>query len=232
MRLITPLVVIAGLALAAGCGEKKPPEAAAEAAVAEAPAPEAEPEPEPEAEPEPPPPPADNADLSITVMLADGTQQAGHVKRIERSADWFAEEGWTDEERKLTLTAESNTEMLDITWEQIARITVTQGNIVNDTSCTYTSETNPWTYTCELKTPTQVALKDGRSFEITSRHKWKFIYDDGAEVEFWLAKHPVRQQDEVVQSFDRGGENTDMYAQLQDRMREEVKSLVKTVSIQ
>ncbi len=236
--LIAPGLALLGLLLSAGCGEKKPPESSADAAEAAAPA---EPEPvavteeappEPEAAPAPPPPPADNADLNITVTRADGSRSAGHVKRIERSVDWYAEEGWTDEPKKLTLSLESSTELLDVTWDQVASVAVTRGDLVNDVSCEYTSETNPWTYTCTLKTPTTARLKDGRSFDVSSRYKWRFTYDDDSQEVFWLAKLPAQQQDEIVQTIDRGGENVEMYVKLQDQLREEVKTLVRSVSVQ
>ncbi len=230
-QMIASWLAVGGLLGVAACGKKAPPEPAVETATA-APVTEAEPEPEPEAEPEPPPPPASNADFTAKVSRADGTASSGHVKRVERSEDWYADDGWTDSALKLTISLECGSEFPDVTWDKISAITISPGSLANDVSCSYSSETNPWVYTCELKTPTTAVLKDGRSCEVSSRHKWRFTFDDDSQVEFWMAKYPARQQDEITQTIDRGGENLDMYVTLQDQLREDLKTLVKGVTVQ
>ena len=228
---ITAHVFLVATLLFAACGEKKAPEAAAAVAV-EAAAPVAE-APAPEPEPAPPPPPevVDNADLTITFARADGSQQAGHVKRIERSSDWWGEADWLTDDVKTTLTLEGGGTEIEVGWDQISQIAVSAGSATSS-DCTYSSETNPWIYTCETRIDTQAVTKDGKSYVVGNRHKWRFTWDDDTEVEFWLKKHPARQPDTQVQSIDRGGENLDMYSALQDQLREELKTQVRTISVQ
>lgn len=222
------------LFVVAACGEKTPPTPAVEEAVAEAPA---APEPEAEADPEPepayePPPPADNADLKITVNFSDGTSKSGHVKRIERSADWYAEEGWETDAGSLKIELEGNGTLKEVTWSDLTSISVSPGKVPGDVDCTYSSDYTPWMYTCTLRTPSTAKTSDGKSWTVNTRHKWRFTYDDDSQVEFWLAKHPARMQDEkVVELDDDIGENYDMYTQLQDQLRQEVGGLVKSVSV-
>ena len=131
---LTAHALLAATLLFAACGEKKAPEAAAAAAVEEA-APVAE-APAPEPEPEPPPPQVvDNVDLTITFARSDGSQQAGHVKRIERSSDWWGEADWLTDAAKTTLTLEGGGTEIEVGWDQIKQITVASGNLANtDTS--------------------------------------------------------------------------------------------------
>lgn len=216
---------------AAACGEKQPPTPAVEEAQATTPAPEVEPEPEPmvEAEPEPP---KDNADLNITVRFGGGVTRSGHVKRIERSSDWYAEEGWTDDAGDLTVALEGNGTLRDAPWSEIASITVTPGKVPADVDCTYSSDFTPWMYTCSVRIPSKAKTTDGKSWEVTSRHKWRFTWDDGTTAEFWLDKHPARMQDaEAVSIDDEIGENYDIYTQLQDQLRQEVGGLVQGVTV-
>ena len=235
MRLLAPAALIAFVA----CGEKKPPEAAAEeatAAVEEAPAPVAEPEPEPEPEPTPPPepePPANNADVSLSVSFGDGTTASGHISRIERSSDWYGEMGWEDSASKLTIELEGNGTLRDATWNEIKSISIAPGAVSSATDCTYSSEYSPWMYTCELRTPSTAITTDGKKWKVNTRHKWKFIYDDGTEVEFWLTKHPARMQDTEAVTLDTvNPENYAIYQQLQDQLRTEVKSTVRSIKAQ
>ena len=222
--------IISGLTLLAACGDKSPPASSGDA-VEEAPAaPAVEPEPEPEevAPPPPPAPPADNADLNMTMTLADGSKVSGHVVRIERGEDWHADNGWTDEERKLKIELEDKGQLREATWDEVASIGLRAGKIPSEVDCTYSSEFSPWMYTCELRTPTTVRLKDGTAWLSNTRHKWHFVMEDGSEVEFYLTKHAVRMQDErVVTIDDAQGENYDMYTQLQDHLRQEISTLPK-----
>ena len=123
------------LALTA-CGEKKAPEPAPVAAVEPAPAPVT---PEPEYVPPPPEPPKPNADMNLTIAYADGKTVSGHVKRIERSTDFYADSGWEDAKGYLTLTLEGNGTEKEAMWTEIGTITVTPGKIPADVDCTYSS---------------------------------------------------------------------------------------------
>lgn len=221
-------LLISLFALAA-CGEKTPPEpAAVEAPVA---AVEPEPEPEPMPEPEPEPPKA-NADFNVTITYADGRTQSGHVKRVERASDFYGDTGWEDAGSKLLLGLETGSSLADLPWSDIGTITLTPGKVPADVDCTYSSETQPWTYTCELRTPTSATTKDGKKWTVTTRYKWRLTFDDGSTTEFWLVKHMVRMQDtKVVTIDDPIGENYDIYTQLQDQLRVEVKGLVKTIQV-
>ena len=225
--------IIGGLTLLAACGDKNPPASSGDAVEeAPAPAPAVEPEPEPEeaAPPPPPPPPANNADLNLKMTMTDGTSVSGHVVRIERGEDWHADDGWTDEERKLKIEIESKGQLREVTWDEVASIGIRPGKIPSEVDCTYSSEFSPWMYTCELRTPTTVKLKDGSAWTANTRHKWHFVMEDGSEVEFYLTKHAARMQDgRVVTIDDAQGENYDMYTQLQDQLRQEIKTLPKAL---
>ncbi|MCK6515740.1 hypothetical protein L6R46_11880 [Myxococcota bacterium] len=217
------------LALTA-CGEKKAPEPAPVAAVEPAPAPE--PAPEPEVVPPPPEPPKPNADMNLTITYADGKTVSGHVKRIERSTDFYADAGWEDAKGYLTLTLEGNGTEKEAMWTEIGTITVTPGKIPADVDCTYSSDVSPWMYTCELKTVTTATTKDAKKWTVSTRYKWRLTFDDDSQVEFWLAKYPARAQDDkVVTIDDEVGENFDMYAKLQAQLRNDVGGLVKTITV-
>lgn len=227
------MISLAALLLAVGCGEKKAPTPAVEEAVSDAPPVAEEPEPEPVVEAEPvPEPPKDNADLGIVVAFGGGASTNGHVKRIERSSDWYAEEGWSMEDSDLLVALEGNGTLKDVPWSEIKSITVSSGKIPGDVDCTYSSDFTPWMYTCTLRTPTKATTTDGKSWTVTSRHKWRFTYDDDSTAEFWLAKHPARMQDtEAVSLEDEQGEDYEIYTQLQDQLRQEIGGLVKSVKV-
>lgn len=215
------------------CGPKKAPETAATAPVEAAPAPPPAPEPEPEPEP---PPEVTNANFNATVVRADGTSAGGHVKRVERSVDFFADEGWTTEANKLKLSLEADggNKAKDATWDQIKSISVAVGKIPGDVDCSYDSNFTPWMYDCTVKTTATVVLKDGTTWTVAQRHKWKLTFDDGSSAEFWLWKYPARQQDDKVVDLETTNpENIDLYTSLQDRLKSEVKTtLVTKVNVQ
>ncbi len=231
MRRALPLLFIFSLA----CGEKNPPETLAEPEPGAAPEVVAEPEPEPEPVPPPPPPPPEpNADLNVTFTFADGSTKSGHVKRIERGSDWYAEMGWEDSEAKTTVELEGHGTLRDAAWSEIKAVSSNVGKVPDDVDCTYSSDFTPWMYTCELRTPTKVTARDGKSWTANTRHKWRFTYDDDSTVEFYLVKYPVRMQDtEQVSLEDEMGENYDLYSQLQDQLRLDVEddTLVKSIKI-
>jgi hypothetical protein len=177
--------------------------------------------PEPEAAPEPPAD-APNADLNVSIKTGDGQLKKGHVKRIERSVDWFADQGWTDEAKSLVITLEAAGKERDVPWTDIASITVKPGSFA-DLDCVYDSNFTPWMYDCTLKTTATVKTKDGATGLVTNRHKWKLTFDDGSTSEFWLFKHPARQQDDREIDIDSTEpENLQLYKTLSTRLRQEV----------
>ena len=96
-----------------------------------------------------------------------------------------------------------------------------------DSDCAYSSDYSPWMYTCEVKCKSTATTTDGKKWAVVSRHKWRFTFDDGTVVEFWFYKHPARMQD----PDNTDGENYNVYIQLQDRLREEMKSLVTSIRV-
>jgi hypothetical protein len=232
------------LGFAVACGEKAPPEASAEptqAAATPAPEPtepaveappveeapvEAAPAPAPE-----PAIPASNADLQITVSFNDGSSKAGHVWLVERSTDWYAEEDWTSAAGQVKLQLEGNGTEIMAPWSEIKKIQVVIAKVSESSDCTYNSDFRPWMYDCTLRNKGTATTVDGRSWDITDRHKWRVSFDGGDSAEFWLYKHPARQQDEETVGLDSTGENYDLYIGLQDRLREEVKTMVTGVTV-
>ena len=221
-------------AMIVGCGEKAPPAPAVqpEAAppVVEEPAPEPEPEPEPE--PVEPAVPASNADLTISVTRNDGSTAAGHVWLVQRSTDWYGEEGWTGDPGDAKLQLEGHGTEIMAPWNEIKKMSVTISKVSESSDCTYDSNYSPWMYDCTLRNTGTAVTTDGRNWESTDRHRWRLSFDGGDSQEFWLAKHPARQQDAETVGLDSSGENYDLYIALQDRLREEVKTMVTGVTVQ
>lgn len=223
-----PLVLVA----LGGCGEKKPPAAPV---VAETPAPPPAPEPAPEPEPPAPPPEIRNADFNVTVTRANGTTVSGHVKRVERSENFLGDAEWLTDASDLKMAAEGPGTYAKLAWTDIAAISVKpESASVNNMSCTYSSDYNPWMYECTLKVPSTVTTKDGKSLTVDSGHKWKLVLDDDTEVEFWLKKHRAWEQDsESVTLSTTNPENYDLYGKLQQRLKSEVNGdLVVKIQVQ
>jgi len=225
------LIFIIGLTTA--CGEKTPPEAAASAAPEPVPEPTATlvPEPVPEPEPVAPAIPATNADLTISVSYNDGTQKAGHVWLVERTSDWYGDKGWTSTAGDVTLQLEGNGTEINAPWADIKKLSVVIAKVSESSDCTYDSDFSPWMYDCTLRNKGTAVTTDGRSWEVTDRHKWRLSFDGGENTEFWLYKHPARAQDSETVGLDSSGENYDLYILLQDRLREEVKTMVTGVTV-
>ena len=219
------------LALLVACGPKEAPEPAPVAAAESTSAAPAESETDEEADAEAAEASAEpveapsNADLRVTITHADGTTQSGHVKRIERSSDWFADEGWDDEPGKLKMDGESPSSFKDIHLDP---------SLSTNVDCYYDSNWSPWMYDCTVDTTSTAVLKDGSKWTVTNRHKWKFIFDDGTQVEFWLKKHPAREQDSEKVDLDTvDPQNYDLYTSLQERLKSELKSsIVVKVTVQ
>jgi len=218
--------------LFAACGDKTPPApAAAPVEAAAAPV-----EAAPEAPPEPPPPPPEviNASLNVTITYANGTSKTGKVKRIERSDDLFGEKGeWHTDAKKLTMNGDAGSASKDFAWTDVKTITIVPGKIPAEIDCTYESDYQPWMYDCTLKTTATAILKDNSKWVVGTRNKWKMTFEDNESVEFWLFKHPAREQDEKVVDLDtKDAENLALYTKLQNRLREEVKgNLVVKVTV-
>ncbi|MFH1466716.1 MAG: hypothetical protein ABIO70_20185 [Pseudomonadota bacterium] len=223
------------LGLLVGCGKKAPPVPAAQPEPAPAPAPAAEPEPEqpePEVAPAAPAGPAVNVDLQVTVNRADGSHHSGHVWLLERSTDWYGEEDWSVDADDIRLQIDAGKGESKSRWEDLKKVTVSIAKVSESSDCTYDSNYTPWMYDCTLRNQGQAVTTDGKTWDVTDRHKWRLTFDDGSTEEFWLSKYPARQQDEATVGLDSAGENYDLYIALQDRLREEVKTMVTGITVQ
>ncbi len=223
MRTIT---AVTALFLVMGCGKKSTPEpAAAPEPPAAAPAPPPAPEPEPEPEPptetavRPPEERPSNVDLMATVTFADGQVTKGHLVRVERSEDWFAEEGWTDKPVKLTVTLEGNGTEIEAPWSDIRSIDVAYGG-KSDVNCSYDSSYTPAMYECVLKTTATARLADGKSWTVVGRHKWRFVFESGDVEEFYVHKLPNRRQEEEVPELGETSHNTELELALRNELIE------------
>ena len=235
MRL-RPLIPLLFLSLVAAKGGKKGKE---EPAPAPTPEPAAAPAPVEETPPAPPPEPeapkaVKNADAGITITFADGTSKAGKVTGIERTVDFYGDEGWTAEEGKIKLTVESGSTEKQVAWKDVKSLSVAPGKIPDDVDCTYSSDFSPWMYECTLRTTVSAVLKDGTKGNVTNRHRWRFSYDDGSQVELAVFKYTVREQDDRELQFgDEATENFKLYTRLQDKLRTDAKTtLVKAIAVQ
>lgn len=230
-RLLFPLLF---LSLVAAKGGKKKGE----------PAPAPAPEPAPAAAPaveEPPPAPPEpeapkavrNVDMSVTVAYADGTTKAGKVTGLERTVDFYGDEGWTAEDDKIRLTVEAAGTEKQVAWKDVKSLSVVAGKIPDDVDCTYSSDFSPWMYECTLRTTVNAVMKDGSKGTVTNRHRWRLSYDDGSKVELSVYKYTVREPDDRELKFgDEAGENFALYTKLQDQLRTDAKAaLVKSITV-
>jgi hypothetical protein len=204
------------LLVTAGCGGKKPtPEAPtpAPAPMPAAPAPAPEPEPEPAPEVRGP-----NTDFNVAITWADGSSSKGHVTRVERTSDWFGDEGWTGDPDKIKVTLEGGGTEIEAPWTDIQQVDITYGTKA-DLNCSYDSNATPTMYICDLKTTTKVKTKDGKTWDAVDRHKWRFVTESGEEHAFWIYKLPARKQEEKVPEI--GSPETDttpIYAALEQEI--------------
>ncbi|MFT7517942.1 MAG: hypothetical protein ACI9MC_000066 [Kiritimatiellia bacterium] len=214
-------------AVVSACGEKKMQVAPAvpAATVVEPVAPAPPPEPVVE-EPSEPEPPASNADFQAELTMANGIKVSGHVVRVERGVDRYAEDGWTDAASKLTVELESGSDIMDADWDSLKSVSI-RFKARGDVDCVYESDFSPWMYMCTMPTTSTALVADGKSWGITSRHKWRFSFDDGSTQEFYIYKIPVRGQDTVSAGLDTV-ENYELYAQLQADVMTLIKADVVT----
>lgn len=223
------------LLLLAACGKKAPVEAPAPApapAPVEAPAPAPEPEPEPEttAERRPQDQPH-NADFNAAITYADGSVTKGHVVRVERTEDWYGEKGWTDAEGKLKLTLEGGGTEVEVPWSDVRQIDVTYGGR-SDINCEYDSAYTPVMYTCVLKTTTKVKTKDGKLWDASSRHQWRFVFEAGEVVDFHVFKLPARKQEAEVPELGTTSDNAQIQIELQDAlMKQKAGKVPRAITI-
>jgi hypothetical protein len=210
MRLaLIACLLLPGAALAGKKPKKGAPPAPPPAA---APAPEPEPEPEPEID-DTPPAPINNISVGLEITRMDGTVFTGRAVRVERGVDWYAEDGWTTSAGDIKVALESDRDMKDVAWTDIAQIDVTYGGR-GDIDCMYDSNFVPWMYMCTLRSAPVAKLKDGSTWRVTSRHQWRFTTDDDRDVSFYLFRLPARQQDEQAADLDTQ-ENYTLYGSLQ-----------------
>jgi hypothetical protein len=175
-----------------------------------------------------------NASLNVTITYADGRTKAGKVTGIERTADFFGDEGWTQDEGKLKLTVEAGTTEKQVPWKDVKSLTITPGKMPDDVDCTYSSDFSPWMYDCTLRTTVAAVMKDGSKGSVTNRHRWRFVFNETEPVEFSVFKYSVRMQDEGAVEFGaEQGENFKLYTRLQDQLRGEMKTaVVKSITVQ
>jgi hypothetical protein len=165
-----------------------------------------------------------NADLNVKLTKGDGSVVEGHVVRVERSNDWYAEKDWTDNKYKLTVTLEDGDTEIEKDWKDLKSVEIaTQGRSGID--CTFDSSFTPMMYTCTMRTtPTTVGV-DGKKYKAVVRHKWRFTFQDGKQEVFWLYKLPERQQEtSVAEMGDGSTQDFSLYQTLQDKLMERVKS--------
>jgi hypothetical protein len=166
-----------------------------------------------------------NADFHAAITRA-GKVHAGHVIRVERGIDFYADKGWADAGLRLYVTLDSNGTESERPWQDISTIDIKYGGRP-DVSCSYDSDVTPWMYTCTLKTTASVKTVDGKAYSAVSRHLWKFYYDDGTSETFTLNKAFARAQD--TQETD--DENNGMYAPLQAEVLKGVENDVTKIVI-
>ena len=223
--LVVPTLAFAGPKAKPGAAPA-PAEPPPVAAPAPAPAPE-----------EPPPPPVDikahNLALSVTVTRMDKTTITKHVQGVERSSDFHGDAGWTTDAKELKFNVDTGKGEKAVSWTDVKSVSVVPGKMGDDVDCTYSSDFNPFMYECSIRTTSTVVLKDGTKGTIDTRNKWRFTFDDGEQVEFYLLKYTVREQDEPTAGGEDAVENMGMYTKLQQALRADIKgSMVTSITIQ
>lgn len=216
--------------LTSACGKKSVP-APEPPPTPAATQPPPEPEPVPEAElDEEPPAPVNNVSFEVEITKVDGTSMSKRAARLERGIDWYAEDGWTSSEKDLMLGLESDSDMKDVPWTEVASIEITYGS-KGDIDCMYDSNFTPWMYMCTLKTTPTAKLTDGSSWRVTSRHQWRLTFDDESSESFYIFKLPARQQDAEAASLE-STENYQLYGTLQAEVLQAAKgAVVKTITL-
>ncbi len=174
-----------------------------------------------------------NVNYTVTITRVDGTTRTGHVRGLERGADFHADQGWTEAAKDLTFDIElPKGGEKTVGWADVKSITIVPGKMPDDVDCTYSSDFNPFMYECSIRTTSTAVLKDGTKGNIITRNKWRISFDDGAPVELYLSKHTERLQADAVPGEDQE-EDPKMYTRLQQTLRETLKGpLVKSITVQ
>lgn len=223
MKHIRPLLLI----LATGCAKSPAPNPAITEPVAPV---EAEVTVVEESEPstsEPQAPPT-NVNFSVRLTYADGRVHDGRVVYLERSNDWYAEEGYLDEARKLIVGLESGSDLIDVAFDEMGVVNISYGER-NDFDCLYDSSFHPWMYMCTLKTTSVATLPDGSDWQLDSRHNWQLTFDDGSTESFYLLKFPVREQE--ASGAEDNTENYELYKRLQTTGMTDIKTALIKLEI-
>ena len=126
---------------------------------------------------------------------------------------------WLDKESKLTLWGEKGSEGADVEWANLKNVKIKLGKIPGDIDCHYESDWSPWLYVCKVPTKTTMTTSDGKVWNVDSKYKWKFFFDDDTEMEFWIENPKALQQDdkEVELGMD-DYENKELYSTLQQQI--------------
>lgn len=208
--------LLMGIALAGGKKDKNATEAPPPPPPVEAPAPP---------EPEEPPPPANNADFHLALSYADGRTVSGHVVRVERGVDRYADQGFTDEAKKLVVDVEAGGVESMVAWTALSQIDLKYLGKGTYT-CLYDSNFDPWMYLCTVDTAAIAKGTDGKSYTVNSRYTWKFTFDDGNSTDVVLTKVYARKQDDSG----KDDENYALYGDLQAELGQlPTTGLVKVV---
>jgi len=84
-------------------------------------------------------------------------------------------------------------------------------------------------YECSIRLTSNVTTKNGKRYIADSGHKWRMVFDDDKETEFWLKRHYSREQDAEVVGLEVGNpENYELYGKLQSQLRTEMKGELVT----
>ena len=177
-----------------------------------------------------PPAPVNNADFRVVITNADGSTTSGHVVRVERGIDFYAISGFTDSERKTTVSLTGDAGSRDANWSDIQVIDIAYETDSSAVSCTYDSSVTPWAYICTLPSETNATTTDGERFEVTTRNVWRFTFASGETTELYLSKLPVRRPD-MSGSGRRTSENPQMYVELRRAVLEAVTTAPTRIQI-
>jgi hypothetical protein len=172
-----------------------------------------------------------NADFTVAITYADGSSDKGKVVRVERSEDWYGDDGFGDGD--LNLTLEGNGTEKQVPWTEIARVDITYGGL-EEVDCSYDSAYDPAMYMCVLRTTSKAKTRDGKTWDVAVRHKWRFVLEGGGLAEFWVYKLPARRQEEP--GAESGLNATEQETRLYDELQKEllamkVAKVPKTITI-
>ena len=172
--------------------------------------------------------PPTNSNFSVRLTFNDGRVHEGRVVYTERGDDWYAEDGFIDEERKLSIDLESGSDLIEVSFDKLGVVEISYGDR-SDFDCLYDSSFHPWMYMCTLKSTAKAILADGSSWNVDSRYKWQLTFDDGSIEAFYLQKLPVREQESA--GSEDNTENYELYRGLQTKGMTAVKTALVKIEI-